>query len=122
MSVIDVALPLASFALAALGFYFASVRPERKVRRRFFDEALGHSGSDGLPARPSLFERLDAQDRDLAAVRTKVDGAALLNGKGDQVIRDLRALKAWAMDHSELHDAALGLPVVPPPRRSRATS
>lgn len=64
--------------LSTLGFWFAYMRPERARRRRFFDMAFGHDGSDGLPEQRDIFtqqqELLEAI-RDLRASNTAQQAA-----------------------------------------------
>lgn len=65
MSVADIIFAVCGLVLGIAGFYWQYQRPERRRRQRFFDEAMGHDGSDGLPIRKSLFDRMDSMQTQL---------------------------------------------------------
>lgn len=85
--------------VCVLNYLFGPWAKARRRRERFFDLAFGHDGSDGLPESTDIFTRVKNVEHVLS-------NAALLNGKGEALVADVRAMaNDLAGFHSETSEA-----------------
>lgn len=77
-----------------------------QVRRIILGTPAKHIRGTVIPRAPGLQEQMA---NDVTAIRQTVENAALLNGKGEQLLRDVRDLKAWTVEHTGLHDTDSGV-------------
>lgn len=73
-------------AICALNYLVGPWSKARKRRERFFDLAFGHDGTDGLPQAADIFTRVGNVEKILS-------NAALLNGKGERLVDDVRHIQ-----------------------------
>ena len=97
------AATIANPVFAGIGIWFAFLQGKRASRATSEQTAreqkdvrnvvLGEAERPGVLAQPSIVERFTELKSDVKAVADKVNGAAILNGKGDQLVTTVQEIR-----------------------------